>query len=61
MSPVLCMPMGGQGQATHPEVGLDDMGTPDLQFACGFAVVGQLIALIIDDAHVHKQVGPALA
>ena len=51
-----CTPDG----ISHPEVGLDYMGTPDFQLASGFAIMRHFVALIIHDAHVCEQVWPAL-
>ncbi len=45
----------------YPEVGLEDMGPPYLQLSCSLAVPGQLLALVIHDAHVHEQVSSPLA
>lgn len=49
------------GSEAYPEVGLDDMGTPDLQLPGGLAIMGQLVALVIHNAHVYKEMGPPLA
>ena len=49
------------GSEADPEVRLDDMGPPDLQLPGGLAIMGQLIALVVHNAHVYKQVGPPLA
>ena len=56
--------MGGGEERTlcaYPEVGLEDMGPPHLQLSCSLAVPGELLPAVIHDAHVHKEVRPALA
>ena len=37
------------------------MGPPHLQLPCSLAIPGELLPAVIHDAHVHKQVRPALA